>query len=215
VPSSRTEGTPVRAPSRPQRPTGDATRRRLLNSGRRIFARDGYAGAGTQEIVADAAVAPTALYHHFGSKLGLFVAVGAEVYETFIGKMSRAVATADTFDGRLDALMRAAGEVHRADPTLAPMTFTVQREVSRNEQIREGMQDALEFLSTFVTDLARTAPPDLLENVGERVVTLAIVALLQGLGSLGATLHDPDDVVATTVVLRRLLLSSRTDGADR
>jgi hypothetical protein len=87
--------------------------------------------------------------------------------------------------------------------------------VSRNEQIREGMQDALESFSTFVTDLARTAPPDLLESVGARAVTLAIVALLQGLASLGATLHDPDDLVATTVVLRRLLLSSRTDGVDR
>jgi len=205
---------PVGIPRRPRRPAADATRRRLLDNGRRIFARDGYAGAGTQEIVGAAAVAPTALYHHFGSKLGLFIAVGTEVYDTFIGHLSAAVAAAETFDGRLDSLIRAAGELHRSDPTLAPMTVTVQLEVARNEQIREAMKDALASFWAFVTDIARTAPADLLESAGEWAVTLAVVALMQGMGSVGATLHDPDDLVATTVVLRRLL-SSRPEGTDR
>lgn len=203
-----------RAAGRPQRPAGDATRRRLLDSGRRIFARDGYAGAGTQEIVAAAAVAPTALYHHFGSKLGLFIAVGAEVYDIFIGHLIAAVASAESFDGQLDALFRASGELHRSDPTLAPMTFTVQLEVARNEQIRAAMTDTLVSFSAFVTDIARTAPADLAASVGARAVALAIVALMQGMASLGATLHDPDDLVATTEVLRRLL-SNGTDEADR
>ena len=202
------------AAARPQRPAGDVTRRRLLDSGRRVFAEKGFAGAGTQEIVADAGVAPTALYHHFGNKLGLFVAVGAEVYDIFIDHLSAAIAAAQSFDERLDALLRASGELHRSDPTLAPLTFTVQLEVARSEQIRAAMVPTLMALSTFVTDLARTAPADLTASVGVRGVTLAIVGLLQGMGSLGATLHDPDDLVATTVVLRRLL-SGRTDEADR
>ncbi len=56
--------------------------------------------------MAAAGVAPTALYHHFGNKLGLFVAVGAEVYDVFIGHLRAAVASAESFDDRLDALMR-------------------------------------------------------------------------------------------------------------
>src|SRR5262249_24405068 len=55
----------------------------------------------------------------------------------------------------------------------------------------------------------------LTESVGVRAIALTIVGLMQGMGSLGATLHDPDDLVATTVVLRRLLLSNRTDEAAR
>jgi len=205
----------LRVAGRPRRPAGDATRRRLLDSGRRIFAEEGFAGAGTQEIVAAAGVAPTALYHHFGNKLGLFVAVGAEVYDVFIGRLRAAVASAESFDDRLDALMRASGEVHRSDPTLAPMTVTVQLEVARSEQIRDAMSATFASFSAFVTDLARTAPADLTESVGVRGVALTIVGLLQGLGSLGATLHDPDDLVATTVVLRRLLAANRTEKAAR
>ena len=205
----------LRAAGRPQRPAGDATRRRLLDSGRRIFAQEGFAGAGTQEIVTAAGVAPTAIYHHFGSKLGLFVAVGAEVYDIFIGHLSAAVAPAESFDGRLDALIRASGELHRSDPTLAPMAFTVQLEVARSEQIREAMIATLVSFSAFVTDIARTAPADLTESVGVRAVALTIVGLMQGMSSLGATLHDPDDLVATTTVLRRLLLSNRTDEGAR
>jgi AcrR family transcriptional regulator len=205
----------LRAAERPQRPAGDATRRRLLDSGRRIFAEEGFAGAGTQQIVAAAGVAPTALYHHFGNKLGLFVAVGAEVYDIFIGHLSAAVASAESFDDRLDALIRASGELHRSDPTLAPMTVTVQLEVARSEQIREAMIGTFASFSAFVTDIARTAPADLTKSVGVRGVALTIVGIMQGMGSLGATLHDPDDLVATTVVLRRLLAANRTDKAAR
>jgi len=197
--------------NRPQRPAGNATRRRLLDGGRRIFAREGFAGAGTQEIVAAAAVAPTALYHHFGSKLGLFVAVGSEVYDIVIGHLTAAIASSESFNGRLDELIRASGELHRSDPTLAPMTVTVQLEVARNERIRAAMADTLASFWEFVTDIARTAPADLVEIVGVRAVALAIVGLLQGMGSLGATLHDPNDLVATTVALRRLLLPNSAD----
>lgn len=161
--------------------------------------------------MAAAAVAPTALYHHFGSKLGLFVAVGSEVYDIVIGHLTAAIASSESFNGRLDELIRASGELHRSDPTLAPMTVTVQLEVARNERIRAAMADTLASFWEFVTDIARTAPADLVEIVGVRAVALAIVGLLQGMGSLGATLHDPNDLVATTVVLRRLLLPNSAD----
>jgi AcrR family transcriptional regulator len=178
--------------NRPQRPAGNATRRRLLDGGRRIFAREGFAGAGTQEIVAAAAVA-------------------SEVYDIVIGHLTAAIASSESFNGRLDELIRASGELHRSDPTLAPMTVTVQLEVARNERIRAAMADTLASFWEFVTDIARTAPADLVEIVGVRAVALAIVGLLQGMGSLGATLHDPNDLVATTVVLRRLLLPNSAD----
>lgn len=204
----------LRAAERSQRPAGDATRRRLLDSGRRIFSQDGFAGAGTQEIVAAAGVAPTALYHHFGSKLGLFVAIGAEVYDIFIDHLSAAIASAESFDRRLDALIRASGELHQSDPTIAPMVFTIQLEVARSEEIREAMIATLVSFSAFVADIAQTAPVDLQERVGVRAVALAIVGLLQGMGTLGATLHDPNDLIATTVVLRRLLCQQTDEVAQ-
>jgi AcrR family transcriptional regulator len=53
----------------------EATTARLIEVACAIFTRDGYANAATEDIVHEAGVTRGALYHHFGSKEGLFQAV--------------------------------------------------------------------------------------------------------------------------------------------
>jgi TetR/AcrR family transcriptional regulator len=74
----------ARQPKRPAngataRPPG-ATQRRILEAARAEFAEKGFAGARTESIVRAAGVNPNLLYHYFGSKERLFVAVMEEVY---------------------------------------------------------------------------------------------------------------------------------------
>jgi len=57
----------------------EATMTKLIQIARDSFTRDGYANASTEEIVQQAGVTRGALYHHFGSKEGLFQAVLASV----------------------------------------------------------------------------------------------------------------------------------------
>jgi AcrR family transcriptional regulator len=52
-----------------------ATRAAVLAAARRQFARVGYSQAELSKIAADARVTTGAIYHHFGSKKGLFLAV--------------------------------------------------------------------------------------------------------------------------------------------
>lgn len=59
----------------------EATMKKLIQIARDIFARDGYANAATEEIVQLAGVTRGALYHHFGSKEGLFQAVLASIQQ--------------------------------------------------------------------------------------------------------------------------------------
>ncbi len=53
----------------------EVSRQALLAGARAAFARHGYAEAPLEELVRDAGLTKGALYHHFGSKQGLFVAV--------------------------------------------------------------------------------------------------------------------------------------------
>ena len=65
-----------------------ATRGALLAAARERFGKRGYAATGIEEIAARAGVTTGALYHHFGSKRGLFRAV-AEALEAEL--MQRAI----------------------------------------------------------------------------------------------------------------------------
>lgn len=198
--------TPMRAPARPQRAPGIATRRRLLDAGRHIFARDGVSDAATGDIVSEAGVAPTALYHHFGSKAGLFLAVADEVYAQFTGGLREGLGDATDFDAALYALITRAGELHAEDPTVAPMAITVQLEVQRSATLREELAGPLRSFRELADDIARMAPPELLRGQGTRSMTLAITGLMNGLCSLAATLHDPRTFAEAAHSLRSLVV---------
>lgn len=73
-----------------------ATTARLLQVAREEFTLRGYADVALEDVVAAAGVTRGALYHHFGSKVGLFRAVFDEVQ----GLVSDAIieATADEVD---------------------------------------------------------------------------------------------------------------------
>jgi len=66
---------------RPQRRDPAATRRKLLTAARREFAKNGLAGARVDEIAARAGVNKQLVYHHFGDKDALYLAVLEWVYE--------------------------------------------------------------------------------------------------------------------------------------
>ncbi len=59
----------------------EATRAALIDSGRKLFAEQGFAGASLDDIARDARVSKGAIYHHFGSKVDLFQAVYRTIEE--------------------------------------------------------------------------------------------------------------------------------------
>lgn len=69
----------------------EATTRRLLDTGRELFAARGFAHTGTEDLVRAAGVTRGALYHHFADKYALFHAVQDEVQRD-VGKAVEAEA---------------------------------------------------------------------------------------------------------------------------
>jgi AcrR family transcriptional regulator len=73
----------------------EATRAALVAAARELFAREGFAGIGTEEIVRAAGVTRGALYHHFSGKEDLFLAVYEEIEEELVKTIAAgALATA-------------------------------------------------------------------------------------------------------------------------
>ncbi len=71
-----------------------ATRTRLLEVARGLFAERGYAGVGTEEIVRSAGVTRGALYHHFAGKRELFETVHEDLERGLVERLAQAAVVA-------------------------------------------------------------------------------------------------------------------------
>jgi AcrR family transcriptional regulator len=73
-----------------------ATRAKLIRAARHLFARRGYAGVGTEEIVRRAGVTRGALYHQFPAKQALFLAVYEQVEQELTTRVASSLGTVES-----------------------------------------------------------------------------------------------------------------------
>ncbi|MEV3922552.1 TetR/AcrR family transcriptional regulator [Actinomadura coerulea] len=81
----------------------DATRQALLTAALRVFADRGYADAGIAEIVERSGISVGSLYHHYGGKAGLYVALWEDLTEEQEASAAQAVSAARK-DGESDPI---------------------------------------------------------------------------------------------------------------
>jgi AcrR family transcriptional regulator len=80
------------------------SRRRILESAREIFFRDGFMAANLDEVAEKAGVAKGTLYRYFESKADLYVAVLADNGKVFTDKMAQAAEGEGTVQDQLWAI---------------------------------------------------------------------------------------------------------------
>ncbi len=73
-----------------------ATKEDVIAAARPVFARDGFAKAALSEIVSAAGVTTGAIYHHFGDKQGLFIAVAESVEQEILYEVRKAATRANS-----------------------------------------------------------------------------------------------------------------------
>lgn len=139
-------------------PAGDSavTRARIADAARAAFADLGYAATTNKVVAAGAGVTTGALYHYFGSKLELYVAVHDDVHETVLARFEAAVAPVDSFVGRLDALFEAAHQLNRDDPTLARFLGSVRVDARRHPELAGALRRRTRFYDDLVDTGVRT-----------------------------------------------------------
>jgi len=84
--------------------TERGARKRLLREGLRLFMQQGFASVSTRQICVAAGVTQPSLYHHFGSKEGLYLAVVEAWLADLHAGMTQAIAQGATFRARLHTL---------------------------------------------------------------------------------------------------------------
>jgi AcrR family transcriptional regulator len=117
------------------------TRRRILDIARARFAASGYESATNRALAAEVGITAGALYHYFGSKLDLYVAVNDDVWEHLDDTLGVAVDQADGFVGKFEALLDMAHTLNEQDPTLAAFVGSIRSDMRRHPEIAEALGD--------------------------------------------------------------------------
>ena len=194
-------------PRRTQAERTSATRRALLDAARDQFAERGFSGTGREQVAAAAGVTRGALYHHFGTKEGLFRAV---VEELEAGLAERVATAALAGTDPVDELRR--GCLAFLDACMEP---AVRRIVLLEAPAVLGWDAWREIDARYGLALVRSGLAGALDQVGldpAAVDPLAhlLLGALNEAALLVATAEDPvrarEDVGRTVaLVLDRLL----------
>jgi AcrR family transcriptional regulator len=176
-----------RRPGRPKAGLAEDVPRKLKNAARTNFGTYGFEGASVARIAKDAGVAPTALYHHFGTKEALWEQV---------------------FLDDLDAAYSRIEELITSRPTLVEALnyFFAQR-----THIPAGFNGAREFLIRCAADM-RAFPE--LEKYREHRSTaqIRVFRSLTDLGVQSGEIHPTRDLDVVTELLRTLVMGRLWEG---
>lgn len=148
------------APANPRRRDPERTRARLLQVAIREFSEHGYEGARVERVVRAADVTPRMLYHYFGNKERLYVAVLDSVYVD----IRRGERTLDLENGEpLDALRRLVGytfDFFQENETFVRLTrgenMLSGRYVRQSTMIRDMSQPLIESIERLLARGAAT-----------------------------------------------------------
>jgi len=144
------------------------TRAQLLQAARRTFARHGYNGTSLDRVSANAGCTKGALYDHFGSKEGLFLALLDEQFSTRIEQAREAS----------QALADAPAEAMPFDREFSLLFLEFVCAAARDPKLRRRLASRLSELRSLTA--ARVGGEELAAAIGAAANGASIEALIYG-----------------------------------
>ena len=192
---------------RPPAANSAETKDRILRMARERFAELGYAATTNKDIAAAANITTGAIYHYFGSKRDLYLAVFEEVERTVFERFEEATAGATAFVDRLVHVLDEAVAINSEDRSIATFFVSVPLDSVRNPELaglarRQG-RDSRDFFHRLVLD--GVAQGEVPSGVPPEHVTNMLMALTAGLARFSTLIGDPSVHAETTKVLEQLL----------
>lgn len=195
------------------RPSGDTVhgRDRLLAAALDLFPRWGFATTRVEDIVTAAGVTTPVLYHHFGTKAGLYVAAAEHVYQLVLDRHETILEGDPTFADALDRLMQLAITIRAEQPTLAPMMLTVVIDIQRDPGLAERLNPTVRAFRRFFDRVAALAPEELRPTpAAQRALSRALVTLMNGLDITALMVRTSNDYNLTVTALNAVLQAGAT-----
>ena len=156
------------------------TRRRILDSARLAFALKGYGVSTNRSLATDVGVTAGAIYHYFGSKLDLYMAVHDDVQTSIRARYEVAITQPPTFRAKLDAVLDVSHELNDEDPSLAQFLGAVRVDMRRHPELAKALKRASsergQFFDRIVDDGVATGeiPPANRDAVSVLLTTILV-----------------------------------------
>jgi AcrR family transcriptional regulator len=156
-----------------------ARRDAILSAARKVFAREGFDGTTIADIAREAGVAAGTVYLYYASKIDLFAALNAQLYDVINTALRDADAPPDLIGGtrsRVRAVFKACGQ-HRDLLRLVflnpdPRTEVARRMKHADEQRQRPLAEL--FAGGMQAGVVRKDDPKLLARLVTGVVTIGL-----------------------------------------
>jgi AcrR family transcriptional regulator len=147
---------------RPPSSNSADTRKRILDAARAAFALRGYEASTNRTLGTDAGITAGALYHYFGSKFDLYLAVHEDVQERVYARFNKAIDGLATFREQIEAVLETAHEMNKEDPTLAQFLGSARMDMRRHPELGVALRSSAIVRQAFYDRMV-----DLGESTGE------------------------------------------------
>ncbi|MGD9700791.1 MAG: TetR/AcrR family transcriptional regulator [Acidimicrobiia bacterium] len=208
--SKRSAITTPRKLGRPPAADSAETRERLLRVAQLAFAQVGYAATTNRDMATQVDITTAAIYHYFLSKAELYMAVFDQVDDIVYSAFEKAAAAEESFFERFSAVLDAAVELNREDPSLAAFIVAVPSEARRHpelaDMLRPKMTRSNAFLRRLVIDARERG--ELAPGIDERALEDLLNAVLSGLANLNNTTGSVERHRRAVEVLKRFMVGA-------
>jgi AcrR family transcriptional regulator len=174
---------------------GEATRRRILDTAARSFARKGYAGSSLNELVHGSGVTKGGFYFHFPSKEALALAVLREKQEAWASQVMAAALRHPAPIDQLTAVPAALLDLYEADPS-ARAVQRLTLELSEDPRLAPEMATLITMWVDLMASLIRNGQQQgaLREDVDPMVAAEGAVAAFVGFEQIAAVVSGGADL---------------------
>lgn len=187
----------------------------LLAAAKKVFATKGYEAAAISDIARPAGMSDGLIYHYYGSKRGLLLAVLSDYYGRIIEDLEAAVTETEGFEARLSILIRKHVETFVSDVDLCRMVISQARDFDTylgsetHELNRRYTAIFLRIISEGMTE-GRVAP-----DVDARLVRDMLFGGIEHIAWRHIGTNAAFDVEHITNQITRLLLGGLSAGGER